>query len=373
MASRILAPVLLHAAAIAFVPTCAADSDGAAETSGTTTGNATESAETVGDAESTAATASAPGTSDAGTSDDDPTTAESDTSAEGNDTTGAPVSDGQPLFDAVLTYSGDLPVLGDPADVYWPDADGAFPVALMLQGAEVDKQYYSDLASMVARYGFVVVVPNHESSSLAGTGLYMEQSVIVDALAGIAVLGDDAEAPLAGHVDASLAGLLGHSYGGVVGVYALSGQCMFPFCTAPFELPAAVRAGAFYGTNMRPPFGGAIAPLANDGLGVALIQGTLDSKALPADGLETFGALQSPPGAYVTLIGSNHYGNANVDNPPGAAADASAPTLDQAVGVETVGRFSGNFLRAWVLDDADAQAYVAGPTGDPNVLVMLLE
>ncbi len=122
-------------------------------------------------------------------------------------------------------------------------------------------------------------------------------------------------------------------YGGVVGVYALSGQCMFPFCTAPFELPAAVRAGAFYGTNMRPPFGGAIAP----------------------------------------LIGSNHYGNADVDNPPGAAADASAPTLDQAVGVETIGRFSGNFLRAWVLDDADAQAYVAGPTGDPNVLVMLLE
>jgi hypothetical protein len=89
--------------------------------------------------------------------------------------------------------------------------------------------------------------------------------------------------------------------------------------------------------------------------------------------LETFNALQTPPGAYVTLIGSNHYGNADVDNPPGAAADASAPTLDQAVGVETVGRFSGNFLRAWVLDDAEAQAYVGGPTGDPNVLVMLLE
>ncbi|MBC8067800.1 MAG: hypothetical protein IAG13_05645 [Deltaproteobacteria bacterium] len=372
MATALPNQLLLRVASVlaGVLTACAADSDGSP--ADTSTSAATGSESSTDTLTTASATGSQTASSDEGT---ETTAADSDDDADSSssETTGTPPSSGEPLFDGVLTYSGELPVLGDPTDIYWPDGDGAFPVALMLQGAEVDKQYYSEFASMVARYGFVVVVPNHESSGVAGTGLYMEQSVIVDALAGIDALGDDAETPLLGHVDASAAGLVGHSYGGVVGVYALTGQCMFPFCTAPFELPAAVRAGAFYGTNMRSPFGGPIAPLANDGLGVALIQGTLDTKATPADGIATYGALQTPPGAYVTLIGANHYGNTDVDNPPGAGADASAPTLDQAVGVETVGRFSGNFLRAWVLDDADAQAYVSGPTGDPNVLVMLLE
>ncbi len=52
----------------------------------------------------------------------------------------------------------------DPADMYYPaDADNTtkLPMALLLQGGRCDKQYYSMFATEVAKYGFIVAVPNH--------------------------------------------------------------------------------------------------------------------------------------------------------------------------------------------------------------------
>ncbi len=55
----------------------------------------------------------------------------------------------------------------DPADIYFPirlDINShrdLLPVALLLQGANVDKSNYSLFANILARYGFIVVVPNH--------------------------------------------------------------------------------------------------------------------------------------------------------------------------------------------------------------------
>jgi dienelactone hydrolase len=326
----------------------------------------------------------APGTSDDTTSASDPATTEpgtttdatdpinpgsttaastSDETTAGDETADPPGYDGSPLFDDVETLT--LDIEGDETDVYLPADDGSFPVAVMLQGANVDKQYYSGLASTVARYGFVVAVPNHLSSGFMGEGLFMEQGVITDVIAGL-----DGAPDLDGRVDVSAVGLMGHSYGGVVGMYALTDQCTPPFCEPPFDLPASVRGGAFYGTNMRPPFGGAIAALPNAGRGITLIQGTVDGAATPPDGLETFEALQTPPAAYVTLLGANHYGNCDVNNPEGAAPDNNAPTLDQAQGLETVSRFAGVSLRAWILDDAEARTYLQTAV-DPNVVITL--
>ena len=133
-------------------------------------------------------------------------------------------------------------------------------------------------------------------------------------------------------------------------------------------LPEGVSAGVFFGTNMRPPFGGAIEPLPNAGRGIGLVQGTLDTKALPADALETYDQIQASPAALVTLIGANHYGINDVDNPPGADPDASAPDLDQGISVETTGQWSAMLLRAWVLGDAEAETWVA-ETVDTNVVL----
>ena len=53
---------------------------------------------------------------------------------------------------------------GDLADVYFPDvsaADDAFPIVAVLQGAGVDKGFYFEFGTQLARFGFVVVIPNH--------------------------------------------------------------------------------------------------------------------------------------------------------------------------------------------------------------------
>ena len=69
-----------------------------------------------------------------------------------------PVGDIETITDLVLERRGDL------ADVYFPNVSAAidaFPVVAVLQGAGVDKRFYSGFGSQLARYGFVVVIPNH--------------------------------------------------------------------------------------------------------------------------------------------------------------------------------------------------------------------
>jgi hypothetical protein len=70
----------------------------------------------------------------------------------------------------------------------------------------------------------------------------------------------------------------------------------------------------------------------------------------------------------VSLAGANHYGVTDVQSPPGAIPDASAPTLAQAIGVETVARWTAEFLLAQLGDvNAWRYAYGAGDAADANV------
>lgn len=275
---------------------------------------------------------------------------------------------GEPLFDQVASYETTIAASDDPATVYYPNPDDlapgayAFPIALLLQGADVERGYYAGFAQIVASYGFVVVVPDHETAGLMGSGLYAEPQETNDVLAHMT--GEQAgSGPLAGVLDPSTLVLLGHSYGGVAGLYAIMDQCQYPFCTGSFSRPDALAAGAFYGTNMKPPIG-SIPPVPNEGLPVALVQGSVDGKATPADGEATFDLIEDPPKLFVTLQGANHYGICDQDNPPGAQADPSAPTIDQNTAVETAARWSALFLRATVLGDSQAAQYISA-TGDP--------
>ncbi len=73
-----------------------------------------------------------------------------------------------PVFAQATQFS--TTISGDPADIYipLPNHDGetvsSLPIALMLPGALVERSQYSESASIVARYGFAVVVPSHERS-----------------------------------------------------------------------------------------------------------------------------------------------------------------------------------------------------------------
>jgi len=277
-----------------------------------------------------------------------------------------------PLFASSASYAITVSGSNDPADVYYPTppdlATGgyAFPVVLLLQGAKVDKQHYSKVAGLIARYGFVVVVPNHQSLM----GMFMELSVIPAVLAQMKTEAASATSPVAGAVDTGKLGLVGHSYGGVVGLYAIQEICQIPFCFGAFKRPAELMGGAFYGTNMKPPIG-PIPKIDNHGIATALIQGDLDGKSLLADAQTTYNNIQQPPRALVTVAGANHYGICDINNPSGADADPKAPTLAQGVANETVARWAAMYLRAHLLGEAAALDYVyqSGDALDPNVTV----
>jgi predicted dienelactone hydrolase len=63
---------------------------------------------------------------------------------------------------------------------------------LLLQGALVDKADYSNFATQVASYGFIVVAPNHERAGTwpngqTGTGLLREQQQVNDVLVQMSI------------------------------------------------------------------------------------------------------------------------------------------------------------------------------------------
>ncbi|MBN1773279.1 MAG: hypothetical protein JXB32_18600 [Deltaproteobacteria bacterium] len=312
---------------------------------------------------------------EADANDDADSPAEATDDGPGDDGTGP--APGAPRFETSASYPVTIAGNGDPADVYYPVppdlAPGAyaFPVAVLLQGAKVDKQYYAAYAARVARYGFVVVVPNHESISMIGPGLYVEQSLPAEALAQLRAENDDPTSPIHGVIDTGTLVLLGHSYGGVAGLNLIRDVCQPPACTGRYERPAELAGGVFHGTNLATPMVGTVPDILNQGLPVALVQGTLDSKATPDAAQATYEKIADPPKALVRLAGANHYGVCDVDNPTGADPDGTRPTLDQATAVETAARWSAVFLRARVLGDADAAAYLEslGDPADANVEV----
>lgn len=281
----------------------------------------------------------------------------------------------EPEFDEAATYELTIEGPDDPATVYYPNppdlntGNYSFPIALFLQGAKVERQYYSEFATLLARYGFVVVVPDHETSGFMGSGLYPETQQTEQVLAQM-LIENDGNGLIAGIIDTNTMVVLGHSYGGVAGLYAIQDECPFQFCAGDFSRPAALAGGAFFGTNMKPPFGD-IPEVKNDSLPVAYIQGNLDGKADLEDTRETYEKTQDSPKLLVELIGANHYGICNQNNPPGADADSTNPTIDQSVAIETTARWSALFLRATVLGDSAALNYISstGPSSDNNVTV----
>lgn len=179
--------------------------------------------------------------------------------------------------------------------------------------------------------------------------------------------------PIVSVVDTQRLGLLGHSYGGAVGLSAIANQCLRELflCREPFTRPKELLAGAFFGANLQNRINNEFVPISNDNIAVALIQGEIDGVALPERAKRTFDNIQTPPKALITVTGANHFGITNVNNPAGANPDPNPPTLNQAVGIEANARWSALFLRANMLEDRSAYDYIysKGDALDPNVSV----
>lgn len=286
-----------------------------------------------------------------------------------------------PIYSEAKQYTITITPNNEPADIYYPvlpeteNRNNFVPIALVLPGALVDKSDYSNFASFVARYGFIVVVPNRERMVPAPTGemvkaLAPEQRQVVDILAEITAENQDSTSPIGGLVDTNKLGLLGHSYGGFVGLAAIQNMCHPNICSGTFNRPPQVKAGIFYGTNFRdPPLTGSYPPVKNGDIPIALIAGSLDQIADREESQSTYEQIQNPPKALVIVEGANHYGITNRDN---LERDKVRPTLEQKVANETIARWSALFLRSHLLNDQNAFNYFyhTGDERDDGVRVI---
>lgn len=290
-----------------------------------------------------------------------------------------------PLFDEIETIETTIPTSGEPVEIYLPAASSdeidALPVALFLQGANVDKSNYSTFASVVASYGFAVVVPNNLRTIAAPppapsvTGFFPELPQVNEVFDYVR---DPEVSPIVDAIDPNKLVLLGHSFGGAVGLSALQGFCPFPFCPfGEFDRPDELVGAAFFGTNFKPASnigGGQVPPIDNAGIPTALILGSNDGIALPADTQATFEQIQDPPKALITVEGANHFAITDENNPlnptdtpaevPPIIPDPNSQIIPQEVAIDTIATWSAQFLRATVLDDEAAFDFVFGGVGD---------
>lgn len=294
-------------------------------------------------------------------------------------TTSARTPTPAPLFERVASYSTTIAANRNPADIYYPQQPAQeqgqrrFPVALLLPGANVDKSSYSNFAKIVASYGFIVVVPNQQRSlpQFGFTGLLPDTSQINAVLNQIKIE-KSSSTPIAKIVDPQKLTLLGHSAGGAVGLSAIGNLCLTPItCEGSFKRPKELVGGAFFAANLRDRATQEYISIKNSGIPIALIQGDRDSIALPTRAQVTYGNIQSPPKALITVSGANHYGITNTNNPPGSIPDSSKPQIEQSQAIETVARWSALFLRAEVLGDRQAYNYMyrTGDALDRNVSI----
>lgn len=284
-----------------------------------------------------------------------------------------------PLFQDVASYTTTITANNDLADIYYPNPSNlktsnySFPVVILLQGANIDKSNYSNYANLVARYGFVVVVPNHfRTLPQSGmTGLLPEPSQINAVLSQIKADSENPTTPVSGVVDTQKLGLLGHSAGGYAGLAAIANACLPFFCEDSFSPPQELKAAAFFGSFLRNISTQEFVPINNSGIPVALLHGTLDSINTIETAKLTYEQIQDPPKLFVTINGANHYGITNINDPSRSGFEKNTPTIAQDVAIETIARWSGLFLRASILGDKSAFNYVyfTGDMKDANVSV----
>ncbi len=258
----------------------------------------------------------------------------------------------------------------DAVDIYVPRAGAGtlLPAAIFLQGAKCDKRFYENYAKLVASYGFVVAIANH--NSLLGKN-FTEQKVFNGVWGFLKSQSHQAVSPLYKKLDAGRVALLGHSYGGVACLGSMQSICSPPICigfsyAAPRELAAVI----VYGSHTKSPMTGKFMEVNTRGIPVLYINGDRDGKAASADTRTTFREKTSGgPKAFASVRGANHYGITDINNPPGGDSDPSAPTLPQKEANLAIARLTGMFLRAYLYNDAAGRNYIytAGGRSDPAV------
>ena len=240
---------------------------------------------------------------------------------------------------------------------------GGFPLVIFLQGALVDKKYYSRFAQELASHGFVVAVPNHPRSSFGGD-LYTEMQVILDVLEHERSEGRRPGSPLFDIVDTNRVGLGGHSFGAATGLFAIANFCTFPFCEPEkgFILPAEIKAAALVAGNS------GTLDLDTSLVPTALLIGDLDTGFAATQA--TYETLELPR-ALIEVSGANHFGLNDIEQPPGSQErpGEASQTIPQAITATRFAYWSAVFMRAHLLRDRLAWKAIYESGGDATTRV----
>ena len=263
-------------------------------------------------------------------------------------------------------------VNGDQADVYYPEPApaGGSPVVAFLQGGNADKSLYSGYSRELACAGYVVVVPNH----YLGSQLISSENV-VNAVLATMKQADAGQTPVAGAVDTRVLGVAGHSVGGAAGLFAIDDAvCSFPFCLGFNRRPAELKAVAAYGTSTVDPFSRQLIDVDSTGVPVALIHGTNDQRADIGNSRATYGILETPK-AFVTIDGLNHWGIADVNNPPPSdrTLDPGVQTRAREWGIAKTAKATRLWFDAYLKGDPGALHQLRGDINDASFTVDLQE
>ncbi|MFO8039712.1 MAG: alpha/beta fold hydrolase [Sodalinema sp.] len=258
---------------------------------------------------------------------------------------------------------------------HYPAAsDQPLALAVFLKGLNVAPSHYSYYAQRLAQYGFVVALPDPETRLPRREELFAATGLVADVQATLRRETQNPQSPLFERVNPENVALLGHSQGGIVGLDAVVNASAVSFASGDYSLPPQLKAAAFYGSLLDVELdleGDGDRPLNSQGLPLALMAGSRDSLMPAAEVRGTYTRLATPPKLYLELEGANHYGITNVNNPPQAPLDPRLPDLPQEIALDTLARWSGVFLRAWVLEDAIARDYLRQMLGTIDPVVSL--
>lgn len=274
------------------------------------------------------------------------------------------------LYDGGCQYA--ITVGSDPVDLYLPNASSSDTLytAIFMQGAKVDKGFYSNFAKLLTSYGFVVAIPNHDSFS----GTNMTENKAFNAVWDfVKAATADTASPLFQRTSVAKVAVMGHSNGGMAAVGIIGNTCSQPTCSGSYQAPVELAAGVLYGTNTVMPIIGTVSAFNTRNIPTMFLQGRIDGKAKYDDTLKTLDKTTGSPVVFVALDGMNHYGICDMNNPAGAAADGNTPTTDQALSIETNARWAGMYLRAHLFDDTDAHDYTYDGIGDTADAIATVE
>jgi predicted dienelactone hydrolase len=258
---------------------------------------------------------------------------------------------------------------------HYPAAsDQPLALVVFLKGLNVAPSHYSYYAQRLAQYGFVVALPDPETRLPRREELFAATGLLADLQATLRRETENPQSPLFERVNPENVALLGHSQGGIVGLDAIVNASAVSFASGDYSLPPQLKAAAFYGSLLEVELeleGDGDRPLNSQGLPLALMAGSRDSLMPAAEVRATYTGLATPPKLYLELEGANHYGITNVNNPPQAPLDPRLPDLPQEIALDTLARWTGVFLRAWVLSDAIARDYLGQMLGTIDPVVSL--